>query len=199
MADYDTTKTVSCDLAGIDPATCAVLVIDELGEYAGSDLEAVLGAPTENTARILQVARANGNPVIFCNDAHLPEIDRELELWGEHNMAGSEAARPTAILGKDERDFTIEKRRYSAFFQTSLRLLLSELGVKTLVLCGFDTNICVVHTAADAYFSGFDLIVVDDATATFLIGDQQSGLVYMNRCYGAKIVDTQDVIALLND
>ncbi len=39
-------------------------------------------------------------------------------------------------------DFVIEKRRYSAFFQTGLRLLLDELGVDTLICCGMDTNIC---------------------------------------------------------
>ena len=78
-----------------------------------------------------------------------------------------------------------------------MRLLLDELGVDTLVLCGFDTNICVVHTSADAYFNGFDLIVVSEATGTFLIGDQAEGLEYMNRCYAAKIIDTEAVLGLL--
>ncbi len=55
----------------------------------------------------------------------------------------------------------------------------------------------MVHTAADAYFNNFDLIVVSDATGTFLIGDQAEGLEYMNRCYAAKIIDTEAVLGLL--
>ncbi len=93
----------------------------------------------------------------------------------------------------------MEKRRYSAFFQTPLRLLLDELGVDMLILCGFDTNICVMHTAADAYFNNYRLIVVGDATETFLIGDQASGLEYMQKCYAAKLVDTDKAVTLLAD
>ena len=96
-----------------------------------------------------------------------------------------------------EGDFTVEKRRYSAFFQTGLRLLLDELGVTTLVCTGMDTNICVRHTVADAYFNNFDVVVVSDATATFLVGDQEEGLAYMETCYAAAVVSTDEALALL--
>ena len=181
----------------IDPRSTAIPVIDELGSLDGSPLEPVLKAPTLNTAKIARAARAKSIPVIFANDAHIKGLDRELELWGEHGIAGTPEAQTSPELEQQDGDFLIEKRRYSAFFQTGLRLLLDELGVRTLILCGFDTNICVVHTAADAYFNNFDLIVVSDATGTFLIGDQAEGLEYMNRCYAAKIIDTEAVLGLL--
>ncbi len=184
-------------LQDLNLKTCAVMVIDELGEVAGSPLEATLLAPTLNTARICDAARAAHIPVIFANDAHIEGIDRELELWGNHNLAGDAASQPSPELKMYDRDFVIEKRRYSAFFQTSLRLLLDELGVNTLILCGFDTNICVMHTAADAYFNNYRIIVVDDATATFLIGDQESGLDYMQRCYAATLASTDEVLAAI--
>jgi len=91
----------------------------------------------------------------------------------------------------------IEKRRYSAFFQTGLRLLLDELGVDTLICCGMDTNICVRHTVADAYFNNFATIVVEDATATFLVGDQAEGLSYMRTCYASEIITTDQALGLL--
>lgn len=198
MPGYDHQQSVQV-LGDIDPHTCAVLIIDELGEVAGGPLEDKLLAPTLNTARIARAARSAGIPVIFANDAHLEGIDRELELWGNHNLAGDPQSAPSPELEQQPQDFVIEKRRYSAFFQTSLRLLLDELGVSTLILCGFDTNICVQHTAADAYFNNYQLVVVTDATETFLIGDQESGLDYMKRCYAAILANTDDVVALLGE
>lgn len=197
MALQDIDQGVENIVSGIDPKSTAILVIDELGSLDGSPLEPVLKAPTLNTAKIARAARAKSIPVIFANDAHIKGLDRELELWGEHGIAGTPEAQTSPELEQQDGDFLIEKRRYSAFFQTGLRLLLDELGVRTLILCGFDTNICVVHTAADAYFNNFDLIVVSDATGTFLIGDQAEGLEYMNRCYAAKVVDTNEVLALI--
>lgn len=184
-------------LEDMDRARCAVLVIDELGEVAKSPLAETLLSPTLNTARICEAARGAGVPVIFANDAHIKGLDKELELWGDHNLAGDPESDPSPELCLQEGDFVIEKRRYSAFFQTSLRLLLDELGVNTLILCGFDTNICVVHTAADAYFNNYRIIVVSDATGTFLIGDQATGLEYMQKCYAATVASTDEVMRSL--
>lgn len=186
----DEKNTDLLDLDSIDKYKCALVVIDELGNPEGGMLESVLLQPTLNTAKLAEAARANDIPVIFTNDAHIKGLDRELDLWGEHGIAGTEEAQTSPQLKLQKGDFVIEKRRYSAFFQTGLRLLLDELGVDTLICCGFDTNICVRHTVADAYFNNFNVIVVGDATATFLVGDQEDGLEYMKTCYAAKVVST---------
>ncbi len=172
------------------PGATALLVIDELGDPAGGPLADVLLEPTLSTARLVDAAHEAGMPVIYANDAHIPGLDRELLLWGEHGIAGTPEAQVSPQITVLPGDHIIEKRRYSAFFQTGLRLLLDELGVRGLILCGFDTNICVKHTAADAYFNNFELMVVSDATGTFLVGDQAEGLAYMEKCYAAQIVDT---------
>lgn len=185
------------DLDTVDPRDCALLVIDELGNPEGGPLEGALLAPVLNSARLTTAARAAGVPVIFANDAHLPGIDRELELWGPHGIAGTPAAQTSPQLEQQEGDYVVEKRRYSAFFQTGLRLLLDELGVRTLICCGMDTNICVRHTIADAYFNNFRTIVVGDATATFLVGNQEEGLDYIKTCYASKIVSTDEALEVL--
>lgn len=184
-------------LEELDAKSAALLVIDVLGDPTGGPLEGVLLKPTENAARLAHAARKAGMPVIFANDAHIPGLDRELALWGNHGIAGSPEAQTAPQLEQQEGDFLIEKRRYSAFFQTGLRLLLDELGVKTLICCGMDTNICVRHTAADAYYNNYNIIVAHDATATFLVGDQAEGLEYMRVCYAAAIVDTDEAVAFI--
>ncbi len=185
------------DLSAIDRAKCALLVIDELGDPTGTPLEPVLLPSILQTAKLTSAARAVGMPVIFTNDAHLPGIDRELELWGTHGIAGTPEAQTSPLLDPQPTDYVVEKRRYSGFFQTGLLLLLNELGVDTLICCGMDTNICVKHTVADAYFNNFNIIVVGDATATFLVGDQEEGLDYMRTCYAAKVIDTEEAVRLI--
>lgn len=193
----DETNTDLVSLDAIDPKTCALVVIDELGDPEGSPLEALFKPVIENTARLADAARAHGVPVIFTNDAHIKGLDRELALWGDHGLAGTPEAQPAPQLQCQEGDYVVEKRRYSAFFQTGLRLLLDELGAKTLICTGMDTNICVRHTVADAYFNNFDVVVVGDATATFLVGDQQEGLEYMKTCYAAAVVSTDEALGVI--
>ena len=181
--------------AEIDPSRTAVLVIDILGGEEG--VIEPLQEMADNAALIVKAARAKGVPVVFSDDAHLPGIDRELQLWGEHGIAGSEAAKPLASLEPQEGDYIIPKRRYDGFFQTDLDLTLRELGVDTLIAIGCDTNICVLQTLAGAYFRGYRTIVAADATATFLVGDQESGLQYFTRCYDSRVVTTSDVLGYL--
>ena len=185
------------DLSTIDRAKCALLVIDELGDPTGTPLEAVLLPSMLQTAKLCEAARAVEMPVIFTNDAHIPGLDRELALWGQHGIAGTPEAQTSPLLNPQPSDFVVEKRRYSGFFQTGLLLLHNELGVDTLICCGMDTNICVKHTVADAYFNNFNIIVVGDATATFLVGNQEEGLDYMKTCYAAKVIDTDEALKLI--
>lgn len=181
----------------IDPKTTAVLVIDVLvteGDdtlYNPSPEEARV---VENSVRVVDAARAAGMPVIFCGDAHIPGVDKELELWGEHGIRGKAVPNPALKAGSGNRDFVVTKRRYSGFFGTDLGLLLRELGIKTIVAVGEDTNICVLHTLADAYYRGYESIVVEDATRTFLCGTQEAGIEHFQKCYGSTIVSADEFV-----
>ena len=177
----------------IDLSRSAVLVVDVLG--GSNEVLPVLADMVANSVAIVKAARAAGVPVIFADDAHVPGLDRELELWGDHGIAGTEDAKPAATFEVGEGDYVIPKRRYDAFFQTDLDLTLRELGVDTLIVVGADTNICVLQTLAGAYFRAYKTIVAADATATFLIGTQEYGLEYFSRCYDSRVVDTARVLS----
>ncbi|EHF01262.1 MULTISPECIES: cysteine hydrolase family protein [unclassified Olsenella] len=184
----------------IDRKTTALLVIDVLeavGEdavYAPSPEE---GAMVANCARVVDAARAAGLPVVFCDDEHLEGVDRELELWGPHGIKGRTAPAAALGAGSGERDFMVPKRRYSGFFQTDLDLLLRELGVRTVVAVGCDTNVCVLHTLADAYFRGYDSVLVEDATRTFLCGSQEGAVEHCRKCFGSVVASTDELVAAL--
>lgn len=187
-----TTWQQSSDL---DLTRTAVLVIDVLGGSGGPTPG--LEEMADNAVRIVHAARAKGLPVLFTCDAHRPGTDRELELWGEHGIAGTDAAQPLAAFEVTPSDYLIPKRRYDGFFQTDLDLTLRELGCDTLIAVGCDTNICVLQTLAGAYFRGYKTVVAADATATFLVGTQEGGLEYFTRCYDSRVVSTDDVLGYL--
>ena len=109
----------------------AILVVDMLNDFVTGALACDRGkAIVPATAELLDAARAAGVPVIFCNDAHIAGIDRELKLWGDHAIAGTEGAKVIPELKVSDKDYVVPKRRYSGFFQTDLDILLKELGVK---------------------------------------------------------------------
>ncbi len=184
----------------IDPKTTAVLVIDLL--VTGNTDTLYKPSPAEagvvrNAKRVVDAARKAGMPVMFCNDQHIPGIDKELELWGEHGIRGMAVTNPALRAGTGKLDFIIPKRRYSSFFGTDLDLLLRELGIRTVVAVGEDTNICVLHTLADAFYLGYESVVVEDATRTFLCGTQEAGIEHFVKCYGSTIVSTSEFTEVL--
>ena len=183
----------------VDKNKTALLVIDAIeatGDDTLYDPETTTGAYRAAVARSVAACHAAAIPVIFCNDAHVPGLDRELELWGEHGIAG--AMRIFPEIERADSDIVIPKRRYSGFFQTDLDLTLRELGVTCVIAVGADTNICVLHTLADAYFNNYDSIVVTDATMTFLCGTQEGALEHCEKCYGSVLATVDELETALS-
>ena len=173
----------------------AILVVDMLNDFVTGALKCDRGlAIVPQTAKLLEAARKKNVPVIFCNDAHLPGIDHELKLWGNHAIAGTKGAEVIPELKLCKTDYVVPKRRYSGFFHTDLELLLKELGVDTVIMTGLHTHMCVRHTSADAYQSGFNVVVAKDATDSFTLEDYEYGLKYLKEVYGAEITDVDTLI-----
>jgi nicotinamidase-related amidase len=166
----------------------AIIVVDMLNDFVTGSL-AFEGATKiiAPTVKLLSCARKKGIPVIYACDSHLAGIDHELKLWGDHAIRGTHGAEVIPELTPQASDYVIPKRRYSAFFQTDLLLLLQELGVNEVIITGLHTHMCCRHTAADAYCYGFKVSVASDATNSFTLEDYQGGLKYLKEVYGADI------------
>lgn len=182
----------------IDPKKSALLVIDILQGGSGDSIYQGPGASfASKSKKVVEACREAGIPVIFCDDAHIKGIDKELDLWGDHGLEGTAEAQPADFLGLSDEDFVIPKRRYDAFFETDLDLTLRELGVTTLIAIGCDTNICVLHTLAGGYYRGYKSILVEDATFTFLVGTQAQGIEHCQRCFGSHVMSTEELCSEL--
>lgn len=64
----------------------------------------------------------------------------------------------------------------SAFTGSNLDCYLRDLGITTLYLMRFASNVCVESTMRDAHDRGYHTIVLGDATATFTRSQQQNFL-----------------------
>ena len=175
----------------------AILVVDMLNDF----VTGALGCPraldiVKPNRELLDEARKNNVPVIFCNDSHLKGVDNELKLWGDHAIRGTKGAEVIPELPIKENDYVILKRRYSSFFQTDLDLLLKELGVTTVIITGLHTHMCCRHTAADAYQNNYNVIFAKDATNAFTEEDYLYGLKYAKETYGAEILSNEELFKL---
>lgn len=174
----------------------AILVVDMLNDFVtgalGCDRARAIVPCCEE---LLGAARKAGVPVIYCNDAHYKDIDRELEIWGDHAIVGTPGAEVIPELTPTETDYVVPKRRYSGFFQTDLDILLRELGVKTVIITGLHAHMCCRHTAADAFCLGYKVVAAKDCTNSFTQEDFESGLDYLKTCYGADAFSNEELIA----
>ncbi len=172
-----------------------ILVIDMINDFVSG----VLGSKraekiVPNIRKFLSYARDEGLPVIYVTDAHLPQDDHEFDIWPSHAVEGTEGAKIIDALQPEEGDFHIKKRRYSGFYATGLEALLRELGIDTVVLTGLVTNICIQHTAADAFFRGYRVVIPRDCVEAPTDEAQKRSLSYMEQMYGVDITSSEDII-----
>ena len=84
--------------------------------------------------------------------------------------------------------YWIDKRHYSAFSGTDLDIRLRERGITDLYLTGVCTDICVLHTAVDAYNLGYQLHIVKDAVASFDEVGHNWALTHFQNTLGAELL-----------
>lgn len=78
----------------------------------------------------------------------------------------------------------ITKWQYDAFEDTELDLLLQSRGIKTLLMTGFTTNICVETTARHGYIKGYYVVLVTDCTGAPTHAEYESGVFNIKTYFG---------------
>lgn len=146
----------------------ALLVIDLQADiFSGGPLEVVGAEETlPNIEQALAAARRFQIPIIHTKEVHRKEmVDFGRELDGAEPVHCLETWSGTDFyptLAPQEGEYTITKRRYSCFFGTDLEILLKGLQVKTLILIGTLTNVCVHYTAVDAHQHDYHFYVIEN-------------------------------------
>jgi len=63
-------------------------------------------------------------------------------------------------------DIVVQKDDSDAFLRSGLQAALDRLAVKTLIVCGMQSEFCVDATCRSAYGLGYNVVLVADAHAT---------------------------------
>jgi nicotinamidase/pyrazinamidase len=118
--------------------------------------------------RVVEEELAAETPVVLTKDSHV-ENDLEFRMFPPHCIVGTDEHELVEELRDLEPDAAavIEKHRYSAFFETGLEHVLKELRPDEVHICGFCTDICVLHTTSDLRNRDYDVVVRSDACETF--------------------------------
>ncbi|PMP96405.1 MAG: nicotinamidase, partial [Thermodesulfobacterium geofontis] len=131
--------------------------------------------------------KEKGYPVIYLCDAHEPG-DEEFSAFAPHCIRGSKGAQVVEELSPDSTDLVIYKTRFSGFYRTNLEAILRSLGIKELYLTGVCTSICVMDTAADAFYRGFKIKVPVKAVADFDEEFHNFALKRLKKIYKAELI-----------
>ncbi len=94
-------------------------------------------------------------------------------------------------------DHIIMKRRDSAFQDTELDLWLRSSYADTIICTGVDTAICVENTLEEAFNIGYDVILVEDATASSWQTIGRASVKKVAGSYGL-VISTEQLIKLLH-
>jgi nicotinamidase-related amidase len=186
------------DLHGNVPesSSIALLLIDVINdlEFEGSEALVAQAEPIARRIRELKRrAKAAGVPTIYVNDNFgrwQSDFRKVVEHCLEDNVRGEVMAR---ILAPEDDDYFVLKPKHSAFFETTLDVLLSYLGAKTLILTGVAGNICILFSANDAYMRDFNLIVPADCVASNTEEENQHALDQMRKVLKADLTASTEL------
>ncbi len=165
----------------VDPAHAALIVVDVQNDFCseegffgteGYDLEHIRAA-VPRIANLIDYARAAGVKAVFIRSTydphHLNDPMRERNVRRGLTKSrcttgawGTELYTVSPIEGEP----VVTKHRYSAFQGTDLHIILRSWGIRTLIMTGVTTNVCVESTAREGYFLDHYIVFVDDCTAT---------------------------------
>ncbi|QHT67292.1 cysteine hydrolase [Rhodocytophaga rosea] len=152
-----------------DSSPAVLLLIDLINDFEFVDGDKIynhLLPQVDAIVNLKQKAKKAGIPVIYVND-NFGKWQSDFRKLLDHCL--QEGVKSKAIIEKlkpDEEDYFVLKPKHSAFYSTTLDVLLDYLKAKTLIMAGITGNICVLFTANDAFMRDFSLIIPSDCVAS---------------------------------
>ena len=181
-------------------ASTALVIIDMqrdfvepggFGEALGNDVS-ILRTCIVPCQSVLAAARAIGMMIIHTREGHRPDLSDcppTKIARGRGTMKIGDAGPMGRILVRGERghdiidelapnagEVVLDKPGKGAFCQTDLELILHNRGIRTLVVCGVTTEVCVNTTVREANDRGFECVVLADCVGSYFPDFQRAAL-----------------------
>lgn len=200
----------------VRPQHTALIIVDMQKDFcaegfqcwkAGRDLE-----PAQSVIpplkRLLEAARRHGVLVIHVGfltlRGHLSDsgpwlAQRRRSTYSSELVAleGTEGVRFIDDLAPIEGEVVVYKHRYSGFTGTNLDLILRSKGIRTTVITGVSTNVCVETTLRDAFELGYYVVLPQDCTASWSETLRQATLENVKHRFG-HVCDSMDIVRAWN-
>jgi ureidoacrylate peracid hydrolase len=191
------------------PPGCALVIIDVQNDYCHengalnrfgrkvSDIRQMVPRLKE----VVEKARQIQVPVVHVRMANNEFTKSDAYL--EHRSRRSGGNRQVCQEGSWGAEFyeieprpgepVVTKNRYSAFVNTNFETILRAQGVKTVILAGVTTDVCVESTARDAFMRDYHVLFLSDCTGVDDPAVQQATLERIDRYFG-HVVSSGDVV-----
>jgi len=183
-----------------DAGSTALVVIDMqndfvkpggFGEKLGNDVS-LLATAIAPTRRVLDLFRKAGMHVVHTREGHRPDLTdcppTKLRR-GRLDTGIGDQGPMGRILVRGERgqdiidelrplsgEPVIDKPGKGAFYATELQTILENWGVRSLVVTGVTTEVCVNTTVREANDRGYECLVLEDCVASYFPEFQRVGL-----------------------
>ncbi|MDR0791878.1 MAG: cysteine hydrolase [Chitinophagaceae bacterium] len=154
---------------------CVLMVIDMQNDFV---LDGAIMQVKEAKKQIPEIQKL----IVKCRELNIPiiytvhttdpqycplEIAAFPFLKDSGMRAGTDGIKVVDDLMPSANDIVLYKRRFSAFYQTDLEVILRNINapsppVDTIIICGTVTNICCESTARDAFFRDYKVVFGSD-------------------------------------
>lgn len=196
---------------GFEPEKTALIIIDVQNDFCHENgLNAKFHGNISDSQEIIpkidtliNEARKLGIKIVFVQTVHTEHtvsksLKKQRKLNGFRDIVkkGGWGADFYKLLPQ-EQDVILEKHQYSAFFGTSLDMILKNSDIKSLLLTGVATNVCVDTTARDGFMLDYNITVVKDACASSSKEMHSFAIENIDKWFGQSL-DVQDVLNYLN-
>lgn len=149
----------------------ALLVIDLLNDFLDQWPAESRKRLLDSTRQLVEIMRSHKLPVIWVRQEFQPDLSDAFPEMREKGIRvtikGTPGAQIVSELTPAAGEPVIVKKRYSAFFQTTLEELLAKLQPDALILAGVNTHACIRTTAIDAYQRDWRVILAADCIGSY--------------------------------
>ena len=179
----------------------ALINVDYTNDFVAEDGKLTCGEPgqkiEEKITSLTEEFISAGDFVAFGIDAHEEgdALHPESALFPPHNINGTMGKNLYGKLAEiyesnkhKENVYYFNKTRYSAFAGTDLEIKLREREITEVHLVGVCTDICILHSAIDAYNKGFKIVVHKNAVASFNQVGHEWALSHFISTLGAQVI-----------
>jgi nicotinamidase-related amidase len=148
----------------------------------GNDVS-LLARVVEPLAEVLEAARAAGMLIVHTREGHRPDLADcppskrargNLELGigspgpkGRILVRGEFGHDIVDALSPQPGEVVLDKPGKGSFYATDLELILRNAGVKSLIVTGVTTEVCVHTTVREANDRGFECLVLEDCVGSY--------------------------------